>query len=171
MQYLKYFGIFLLFLVAGFFGMIWMAPSEVSFQVNEDINAPITEVFDATTNPQKLSKWIAGVNTVKQVKGDGSAKGSAYDLFFEGEGNMIMRQTVNVFEPNKLYAYKGIVEDFMEVVSSTEYEALDSNSTRIFTKVSIRPLSQKMKMFMHAKETHKKNSAANFTRLKKYLEK
>ena len=170
MQYLKYFGILLLFLAAGFYGVIWMAPSEVSFQVNEDIHAPITEVFDATTNPHKLSKWITGVNTVKQVKGDLASKGSEYDLYFEGEGNMIMRQTVNVFEANKLYAYKGVVEDFMEVISSTEYEALDSNSTRIFTTVSIRPLSQKMKMFMYAKETHKKNSAANYNRLKEYLE-
>jgi uncharacterized protein YndB with AHSA1/START domain len=171
MKWFTYIGIFMLFIAAAYFGMIWMAPSEVSFQVNDDINAPITEVFDAATNPQKFGKWINGVTAVKQVKGDGAATDSEYDLYFKGSEQMILRQRVTLLESDKTYAYIGTVPDFMEVTSTTSFEAIDNTTTRVQTKNTMKPLSNKMKMFMYAKETHTKNAASNLTRLKEFVEK
>lgn len=168
---MKYLGIFMLFLVAAVAGLIVLSPEEVAFQVNEDVNAPIAEVFDATTNPARLSKWMNGVKSVKQLRGNGAAVGAEYDLYFEGEGNMVITHKVNVLDHNEQYSYTGTVVDFMKVNSNTTYEALDSTTTRISTKVSMKPLSVKMKMFMYMEDTHRKNAANNYNSLKDYLEK
>lgn len=161
----------MLFVAAAVFGMILLAPEEVSVQVNEDINAPIEEVFDAVTNPNKLVNWVNGVASVRQIIGDGPGVDAEYKLSFEGEGQMTMTQKVDLFEENNEYAYTGTVQDFMEVNSRTTFEALDSNKTRISVYLTMRPLSYKMKMFIYAEETHKANAAMNNTRLKEYLEK
>lgn len=168
---MKYVGIFMLFLVAAIVGLILLAPEEVVFQVNEDINAPVQEVFHATTSASELQNWINGVESVNQIKGNGAEVRAEYELHFKGEGDMVINHKINLIEANKQYAYTGTVTDFMEVNSNTTYEALDSNTTRISTKMRMKPLGIKFKMFMYLEETHKKNAAANYTRLKEYLEK
>lgn len=161
----------MLFLGAGYFGMIWMAPSEVSLQVNEDIEAPIGEVFSAVTDYTVFPKWINGVQAAKQVKGNTAEEGAEYQLNFKGEGKMVMNHKVTVLETNSRYAYTGTVKNFMEVLSNTTLEVVDSNTTRVKTKLTLKPLSNRMKMFMYADETHKRNAAANLNRLKEYVEK
>ena len=171
MKMMRYVGIFLAFVGVAFAGMLLMAPSEVAFQVNEDINAPISEVYDAITNHNKMAKWINGVESTKQTKGDGCAIGSEYDLFFQGDGGMVLNHKVNTAETNKMYAYTGTVKDFFKMTSVTEFEALDSATTRIQSKVTMEPLSNKFKLFMYAKDTHIKNAKDNYTRLQDFLAK
>ena len=161
----------MLFIAAAFFGMIFLAPDEVSVQVNEDINAPAGEVFDAICNHIHFKEWISGVKATRQTNGDGPGTNAIYALTFEGEGNMVMNHNTTVFEPDSRYAYQGEVSDFMQVNSYNELQVLDSNRTRISTKLTIKALSSKMKMFMYAEETHRKNAADNLIRLKEYLEK
>ena len=169
MKLLRYVGIFLLFAGAAVVGMIFMAPSEVSFQVNEDFDAPVSEVYDAITNHQKMTKWMNGVESAKQTKGDGCAEGSEYDLFFKGEGAMVLNHKVNAAETNASYAYTGTVKDFFKMTNSSAFEALDSNRTRVQTKIKMEPLSNKFKLFMYAEETHIKNAKDNYIRLQEYL--
>ena len=171
MKWFKFVGVFLLFIGAGYFGMIWMAPEEVSVQVNEDINAPISQVFVAATDYQTFPKWINGVQAAKQLAGDGAEVGSEYELNYKGEGKMVMNHKVTALEANSLYAYVGTVVDFMQVNSSTAFESLDSTHTRVKTTLTLKPLSNRMKMFMYADETHKKNAASNLTELKEFIEK
>ena len=45
MKLLKYTGIFIVFIAAAYYGLVFMAPKELTFQVNEDFNAPIDSVF------------------------------------------------------------------------------------------------------------------------------
>lgn len=169
MKFLKYVGIFILFVVAAIFGMTLLAPDEVSFRVNYDINAPIERVYKATTNHTEFKHWISGVEATRQIEGEGVASGASYDLTFAGEGNMVMRHKAKVVEPNARYAYMGTVKDFMEVSSDTKYIALDSANTRLTTKISMKTLSNKMKVFMYSKETHIKNATQNYERLRDYL--
>ena len=161
----------MLFLGAGYFGMIWMAPEKVSVQVNEDINASVSQVFEAATDYHTFPKWINGVQAAKQVSGDGAEVGSEYELNFKGEGKMVMNHKVTALETNSSYAYVGTVVDFMQVNSSTSFESLDSTRTRVKTTLTLEPLSNRMKMFMYADETHKKNAASNLTALKEFIEK
>lgn len=171
MKWFKYIGIFMLFIAAGFYGMLLLAPSEVNVQVNKDINAPIDAVYAALSDHKHFPEWIRGVKSTRQLSGDGPGNRAEYSVAFEGQGNMVMKHKTTVYEPHNQYAYIGTVDDFMEVNSNTTLEALDSNSTRISTKLTIKALSNKMKMFMYADETHRKNAADNYVRLKEYLEK
>lgn len=168
MNWFKYIGIFILFVAVAYGGMIVLAPSEVTVQVNEDINAPIDQVFDASTDYTQFSKWINGVQSAKKIKGEAATPGAEYKVYFEGDMNL--NHTVTFIEKNKRYAYNGVVPDFFEITSNTTFEALDSNTTRVMTKLTMNPLSTKMKMFMYFEETHKKNAAANLTSMKEFLE-
>ena len=168
---MRYFGIFLLFAGAAIAGMIFMAPSEITFQVNEDFNAPVSEVFDGISNSDVMPKWINGVKSVKQTKGDGAAVGSIYDMFHKGEGNMVMSREITTCDVDQAYGFIDNVPDFMERVSKTTFEQLDSTHTRISTKVTMKALGVKMKLFMYNDETHIKNAKDDYIRLKEYLEK
>lgn len=157
--------------MAAIFGMTWLAPDEVSFQVNYDIAAPIERVYKATTNHVEFKEWINGVEASRQIEGEGIESGASYDLTFSGEGNMVMRHRARVVNPNERYAYIGTVPDFMEVNSDTKYTALDSLHTRLSTKITLKALSNKMKIFMYSKKTHIKNATQNYERLNDYLTK
>ena len=168
MQILKYVGIIMLFIAAGFYGMILLAPTEIEYQVNEDINAPIDEVFDAINNPAKMTKWMKGLESVKQTKGAEPAKGSEFDLFYPKE--MIMHRITNIYEvPNRI-ANEGTVKDFFSRADDYTLEALDSNKTRISQRVIMTSLDMKSRMIMKAKDAHKKNTSTNLAALKKLLE-
>ena len=168
MNWIKYIGIFILFVAVAYAGMILLAPSEVSVQVNEDINAPIDQVFDASTDYTQFSKWINGVKSAKKVRGEVATVGAEYKVYFEGDMNL--NHKVTFIEENKQYAYSGVVQDFFQITSKTSFEAVDSNTTRVMTKLTMKPLSTKMKMFMYFEETHKKNAAANLASMKEFLE-
>jgi len=168
MIWVKYIGIFILFLTLAFVGMILLAPSEVTVQVNEDIKAPVNVVFESHSNYSHFSKWINGVKSAKQTKGDGISVGSEYEVLFEDDKVLI--HTPTLIENNKRYAYTAEVADFFNLSSNTIFEALDTNSTRVMTKLSLSPSSWKMKMFMYFEKTHRQNAANNLTSLKNYLE-
>lgn len=168
MNVLKYLGIIMLFVAAGFYGMILLSPEEIDFRVNEDINAPIDEVYQGIANPQTWSKWVEGIEQVKQRKGDGFSQGSETDVYFPQE--MIMNRTLRLAEQNDQIVLHGEVVDFFSKTESYKLEALDSNTTRVSCTVNMRALKNKSRMVMRAKETHVANMAKSLTALKNYLE-
>mgnify|MGYP006117541623 FL=1 len=168
MNILKYLVIIVLFVAAGFYGMILLSPSEIEFRVNEDISAPIDEVYKGITNPQTWGKWVEGVERVKQKKGDGFSQGSVSDVFFPQE--MMMTKELRLAEVNKQIVLHGVVIDFFSKTESYILEVLDSNTTRVSCSIKMKALKNKSKMIMRAKETHTQNMAKNLTSLKNYLE-
>jgi hypothetical protein len=168
MQIIKYIGIILLFIAAGFYGMILLAPTEIEYQVNEDISAPIGEVFDAINNPNKMTKWMKGLESAKQTKGTEASVASEYNLYYPQE--MVMHREVNVYEAPVRVAHEGVVKDFFSRIDDYTLEALDSNKTRISQRVKMTSLDMKSRMIMKAEDSHKKNTADNLTALKKMLE-
>ncbi|MFB1002514.1 MAG: SRPBCC family protein [Bacteroidia bacterium] len=168
MNILKYLVIIVLFVAAGFYGMILLSPSEIEFRVNEDISTPIDEVYKGITNPQTWGKWVEGVERVKQKKGDGFSQGSVSDVFFPQE--MMMTKELRLAEVNKQIVLHGVVIDFFSKTESYILEVLDSNTTRVSCSIKMKALKNKSKMIMRAKETHTQNMAKNLTSLKNYLE-
>tara|TARA_B110000879_G_C11181757_1_gene518833 strand:+ start:3391 stop:3900 length:510 start_codon:yes stop_codon:yes gene_type:complete len=168
MNILKYLVIIVLFVAAGFYGMILLSPSEIEFRVNEDISAPIDEVYKGITNPQTWGKWVEGVERVKQKKGDGFSQGSVSDVFFPQK--MMMTKELRLAEVNKQIVLHGVVIDFFSKTESYILEVLDSNTTRVSCSIKMKALKNKSKMIMRAKETHTQNMAKNLTSLKNYLE-
>ena len=168
MQIMKYIGVFMLFIAAGFYGMILLAPTELEYQVNEDINAPISEVYDAIISPGAMTKWMKGLESVKQTKGAEAGLGSEYDLYYPQE--MVMHRVVTVHEAPFRIANEGLVKDFFSRIDDYTLEALDSNTTRVSWRVKMTSLDMKSRMIMKAENSHKANTAANLTSLKKLLE-
>lgn len=168
MRIIKFGGIFLLFVAAAYFGMILLAPSEVSFQVNEDINAPIEEVYTTYTTAEDMGKWMKGVKQVKTVPGKDKP---TVDIYYEGKGEMIMRHTALVGNAPSEYSCTNEVKDFFKRDEQARFEVVDSTTTRVKLKVKITALSTRMKLFMYAEDTHKNNMATNLSALKTLLEK
>lgn len=168
MQIIKYVGIIMLFVAAGFYGMILLAPSELEYRVNEDIQAPIEEVFEAISSPDMMTKWMKGLESVKQTRGAETELSAEYDLYYPQE--MIMHRVVKVYENPTRIVNEGIVKEFFSRVDDYTLEAIDSNKTRISWRVKMTSLDMKSRMIMKAEESHKTNTAANLTALKKLLE-
>ena len=168
MNILKYLVIILFFVAAGFYGMIVLSPSEIEFRVNEDINAPIDKVYKGLISPQTWGKWVEGVESVKQKKGDGFSQGSVSEVFFPQE--MMMTKELRTAELNKQVVLHGIVIDFFSKTESYTLQVLDSNTTRVSCSVKMKAIKNKSKMVMQAKETHSQNMAKNLNSLKNYLE-
>ncbi|MEN8732860.1 MAG: SRPBCC family protein [Bacteroidia bacterium] len=164
---LKYIGILLLFVAAGFYGMILLSPSEINFRVNEDVQAPIAEVYDAIANPSRWKKWMMNIQKIEQVKGDGLLQGSVTEVHYPQE--MVLTRTLTLAEPNQQVVLDGIVKDFYQKVESYKLEALDSNTTRISCNVKMVALKTRSKMVLQVEETHVKNMAEALTSLKTYL--
>jgi carbon monoxide dehydrogenase subunit G len=166
MQIIKYVGIIMLFVAAGFYGMILLAPSELEYQVNEDIQAPIEEVFEAISSPDMMTKWMKGLESVKGAEIELSAE---YDLYYPQE--MIMHRVVKVYEDPTRIVNEGIVKEFFSRLDDYTLEAIDSNKTRVSWRVKMTSLDMKSRMIMKAEDSHKTNTAANLTALKEYLKK
>ena len=168
MNVMKYIGIFMLFIAAGFYGLILLSPSEITFQVNDDVSAPIQSAFQALHEPQALPNWMHGLDIAKQTKGDGVSIESEYDLFYPKE--MVMHRVITVCDTFARLALVGDVPDFFSRTDDYTLEVLDSNHTRISVMVKMKALSMGSRMMLRTEETHKINTANNLSALKKYIE-
>ena len=81
-----------------------MAPSKLTFQVNEDFNAPIETVFSSMTDPSILPQWVEGIDSFSAKNVIIPKVGDQYKLYFQGENSMVMNKTVLQYEANKLYS-------------------------------------------------------------------
>lgn len=147
-----------------------MAPSKLTFQVNEDFNAPIETVFSSMTDPSILPQWVEGIDSFFAENVIIPKVGDQYKLYFQGENSMVMNKTVLQYEANKLYSTHGSINDFFDWDEKIAFVALDSNRTRVSNIVTLKSLSQKTRLLMYAEETHKKNVAGNYVKLKKLIE-
>lgn len=170
MKFFKYTGVFIVFIAASYFGLVFMAPSKLTFQVNEDFNAPIKTVFSSMTDPSILPQWVEGIDSFSAENVIIPKVGDQYKLYFQGENSMVMNKTVLQYEANKLYSTHGSINDFFDWDEKIAFEALDSNRTRVSNIVTLKSLSQKTRLLMYAEETHKKNVAGNYVKLKKLIE-
>jgi len=64
---------------------------------NVDIAAPIEQVFDTWTNPERWHEWIGGVSKVTDVSGPPGEAGTRYTLWFGG-----MRSPSEILEAERL---------------------------------------------------------------------
>ena len=147
-----------------------MAPSELTFQVNEDFDAPIDKVFSSMTDPLLLAQWVDGVDDVRTGSDHVLEVGEKFQVFYQGENSMVMDKVVLSFQPNESYSTNGEIKDFFEWNERIQFQSLDTVHTRISTFVTIKSLSNKSRLFMYAEETHKQNVANNYIKLKSLIE-
>ncbi|MDB3869150.1 SRPBCC family protein [Bacteroidia bacterium] len=159
-----------MFIAVSYFGLVFMAPSKLTFQVNEDFNAPIKTVFSSMTDPSILPQWVEGIDSFSAENEIIPKVGNQYKLYFQGENSMVMNKKVLLYEANKLYSTHGSINDFFDWDEEIAFVALDSNRTRVSNIITLKSMSQKTRLLMYAEETHKKNVAGNYVKLKKLIE-
>ena len=170
MKLLKYTGIFIVFIVAAYYGLVFMAPKELTFQVNEDFNAPIDSVFLFMTDPTYFPQWVEGIDSVHVEINTNSGIGNQFQLYYQGKNSMVMNKTVLSFQTNKAYSTHGSIENFFEWDEKITFESLDHNHTRVSNIITLNSLSHKTRLLMYAEDTHKKNVANNYLKLKELIE-
>jgi hypothetical protein len=122
------------------------------------------------TDPSILHQWVEGIDSFSAENVIIPKVGDQYKLYFQGENSMVMNKTVLQYEANKLYSTHGSINDFFDWDEKIAFVALDSNRTRVSNIVTLKSLSQKTRLLMYAEETHKKNVAGNYVKLKKLIE-
>jgi uncharacterized protein YndB with AHSA1/START domain len=147
-----------------------MAPSELTFQVNEDFDAPIDKVFSLMTDPLLMPQWVNGVDDVRIGSDHVLEVGEKFQVFYQGENSMVMDKVVLSLQPNETYSTHGVIKDFFEWNERIQFQSLDTVHTRISTFVTLKSLSNKSRLFMYAEETHKQNVANNYIKLKSLIE-
>lgn len=171
MKILKYFGIFLLFVVAAILGLMFMAPKSVTFVVTQDVNAPLDKTWSYTMNPENLPKWIEGLSKIEHLSGYTNAVGGKTAFIYnEGKEDMTMIETITAYEPEKQFAFKGEVEDMMSVVSVSDFKALDSSKSNITIKTTITAESFGMRLFMYNQEGMRTRSKEQYAKLAGLIE-
>lgn len=172
MKIVKYVGIFSVFLLAAFGGLVLLSPSELEYTVNKDINAPLEKCWRTATDIHQAPNWISGLTSVKQTKGNTLTTGATYDMNYGEEDNsMVMKQKVTVLTPSEQITFLGTVENLVTKNSSTTFKFVDSTTTRLSTKVKMKALSYKMKLFMNNEKSFKNAEAENLNQLQAYIEK
>jgi len=169
MKILKYISIFILFIGAGYYGLVFMAPKSIEFQVNEDFDAPIDKVFQMVANPAKLTQWNSTMDKVTYGGKYPLMVGDKYEIYFKGDQPLILSRTVQGFDQNQRLVTHGIIPNYFVWNEDIRFEALDSTHTRIFTKITLKSESLRTRLLMYAKETHEKNVSQNYQKLKKVL--
>lgn len=170
MKIAKYAAIFIAFLFAAFGGLIFLSPDSVEYTVNRDVKGSVQEVFAVAINYGTMDKWMPGLEKVEQTKGNGVQVGSKFDLSYGvGEEPMVITHTINAIQRDSLFAYTGVVKDFMQTTSQFTFQQIDSNTTRIRNKVKVKALSYKMRLFMNSEDSFKKNAAKNLEELEKQV--
>jgi ATP-dependent Lon protease len=171
MKFVKYIGIFVLFLVAAVLGLIAFAPKEISYNIKTEINAPVSKAWEVSMDGDRMKEWLQGFKSAKLIKGEEGQIGSVYELTFTEEGkDMVMEETVTAYEIEKQYAFIGNVKDFMTMENEMNFEAVDSNSCKIITHTKIKANSALMRLFMYNKEGSKKRAESQYLKLKEMIE-
>lgn len=170
MKLIKYTGIFIVFIAAAYYGLVFMAPKELTFQVNEDFNAPIDSVFLFMTDPSYLSQWVEGIDSVNEEINTNSGVGNQFQLYYQGKNSMVMNKTVLLFQTNKAFSTHGLIENLFEWDEKIAFESLGHNQTRVSNIITLKSISHKTRLLMYAEDTHKKNVANNYLKLKELIE-
>lgn len=172
MKLVRYLGIFMLFFIAAVFGMMVLSPKEMKHNLKVEVNAPIEEVFEAATNVHGFKEWQNGMVEVRDMRGDMTQKGNACDLIYKNskDQEMVLHHEITDYVKNEHYKAKQTVKEYMSKDFEMEFEAVDSNTTKVIGHITIRPESMPARLFMYNKDGTKERDQAQFDALKEAIE-
>mgnify|MGYP000135582922 FL=1 len=75
---------------------------ETSYQVKVEINKPISEVFIAFNDQEKMSEWLPEIKAVEPINIKPGIVGSEYKMTVDNNGQLVvMKEKVLAYIPNK----------------------------------------------------------------------
>ena len=131
--------IVVLFVLAGVTG-----PSKSQFTITEQVNSPVTVVWQAMTNPDKIAEWNSDLSRV-EMTGDGNLSvGTEYISYFRADRNQVFsREKVTKFNADQQITLAAVTGTKKSLLTNFEkdyrFKSLLDGSTEIAVTISYRP--------------------------------
>ncbi len=138
------------------------------------VNKPLTAVWNYSNNPDNLSKWLNDFLRYEQISGDVKAPkvgDKSKHTYQQGKGEFTMHETIIAYDPPghiKLFMTSSYFD--MEIIN--EFEALDSNRTRLFASADFVRIGLMMKVifFFSSKNKMQVDHETQINKLKALIE-
>lgn len=169
MKFLKIFGIIILLLFLGFLS-IGLISDKQEYQVEVDINKPVTEVFAWFNNHESLSEWIPEVKSFEPIKETPNKVGSEYKMLIDSEGKVMeMHETLTAYKQNEIIEMVFVAGEMTKYNHFT-FQATD-NGTLIKAKYKVEGNNIFAKsMFAFFTKMFKQIDETNLNRFKDFVE-
>ena len=144
---------------------------ETSYQVKVEINKPISEVFIAFNDQEKMSEWLPEIKAVEPINIKPGIVGSEYKMTVDNNGQLVvMKEKVLAYIPNKKVTLFFNAEDMLK---TDDYNFIaNGNKTILVQNCSVNSKSyMTARLFPYFKGTFKELSLGYMNQLKTTLEK
>lgn len=134
MKFLKIALIVVGLLVAAFFA-IGLICTECSYQVEMEIDAPVSSVWEKLNDMESMPTWMDGLESIELTGGQSGSVGAQYRLVFLQDGEEIeIQETFTEFDPPNAFAF----DMSNEVLTGTKRISLTDNngSTKLLATTS-----------------------------------
>jgi len=151
--------------------IIGLLTPPVSQEVAMEIEQSAEEVFSTLTNQSKMTKWVPGLKSVKQVSGRPNAVGSISEFVFErGETEIPILVKIDDYKQNESMNLKLTYDKLVSNVQIKVMPVGNNSKLDISYKIAGNSLMTKTAM-PFIKPLIKKYSEIDLEELKKLLEK
>ena len=138
------------------------------------VNKPLQTVWDYSNNPDNLSKWLNDFLRYEHTSGDVKAPkvgDKSKHTCQQGKGEFTMEETITQYHsPNSITLFMTSGYFDMEIVN--DFEALDSNMTRLFASANFLRIGWMMKIifFFSSKKKMQHDHETQINKLKTLIE-
>ncbi|MCB0278184.1 MAG: SRPBCC family protein [Calditrichaeota bacterium] len=119
------------------FLLIGVFVPQFSYRSKITVNKPVEHAFAVFTNPDLMSNWMLGLQSIETVEGEPETVGSKFKFSFVQNGEHIeIVETITEFVKNHKYS---IDIDAEPMIAHTEisFNAIDSNQTEIIADTEV----------------------------------
>ena len=144
---------------------------QTSYQVEVNIHKPLSEVFLAFNDPQKLMEWLPEVKSIEPVNINPGIVGSEYKMTVDNNGQtIVMTKKIMAYIPNEKVT---LFFDADDMLKTDDYSFSERNGvTTIVKKTVCKSDSYIMScMFPYFKSVFKEIDQKYLNNFKVYIEK
>lgn len=167
MKILKYFLIFLGFLILGCAVLILLSPKEINYSNELEVELPVEDCWTVFHDTAVLVEWVPNLKSIRHFSGEPHTIGSVSELTYEENGReVVMLETTTAYEKNKTFGFSSEFDEYMRINSNIEFTPIDSVNTKIHSSTQVKALSFLMRMAMWGSKKHMEDR--NNTGLQKF---
>lgn len=116
-------------------------------EVDVFVSRPRQAVWDLFTQPDKMTEWVQGFESMRLLDGEPETVGSVHELVFrEGKREVRMRETVTAFEAPRHFAFDAEAPGM--TTHSETFFLEEEGGTRIRSQNAFHPQNLLMRLMM-----------------------
>lgn len=138
------------------------------------VNKPLQSVWDYSNNPDNLNKWLNDFLRYEQISGDVMAPkvgDTSKHTYQQGKGEFTMDETITAYDPPR-HIKLSMTSSYFDMEIINDFEALDSNTTRLFASADFVRIGLMMKIifFFSSKKKMQRDHETQINKLKALIE-